>query len=181
MVAVASTATGDLTEALPTKDKVIIGFLGFFILIGCTLELYWLMFNNHMLERNDILKTMLSWYWICDRTYRDPGMDNAKAFTFAVESLNTACKVLDAALIYAIVKRKPWRHGLQCILATCFGYGTVLYYYVAHLTDYNVFTERTPAAFAMFVFANIPWLNGYGYMAFDSARAMTRAARAGAV
>lgn len=178
MVAIAS--TGTLAEPLPTKDKVIIGFLAFFILIGCTLELYWLIFNDQMLERNDLLKTMLSWYWICDRTYRDPGMDNAKAFTFAVESLNVACKVFDAALIYAIVKRKPWRHGLQCILATTFGYGTVLYFYVAHLTNYNVFTERTPAAFALFILANIPWLIGYGFMAFDSARAMTRAAKASA-
>jgi hypothetical protein len=172
MVATSLPTTGERTNALPTKDRVIVGLLVFFILIAVTLELYWLIFHDSMLQRTDIFAKLLSIYWPCDRTYRDPGMDNAIAFTMGVESLNVLMKPLDVLLIWAIVKRKPWRHSLQLPLAMCLAYGTILYYYVAHLSGYLVFTVHAPYVYWMFYGINAPWLIGYGYLVYDSCRAI---------
>jgi hypothetical protein len=160
--------TGARSEPLVTKDRITIGLLCFYLLIGLTLELYWITFHNEMLQHHDIFNKLLSIYWPCDRTYRDPGFDAQTGFTFSLESLNVFSQPLNALLIWAILKRKPYRHALQLCLSTYLAYGTVLYFYVAHLTDYAVFTERTTSSFVLFVVANCPWLLGYGWMAYES-------------
>ena len=163
---------------LPLRDKMIIAFLGLFLLVSI-LEAYWLIYHNQMEQRTDLLARLLSIYWPADKTYRIAGYGPDKAFTLSVESVNTVISQwFNIALIYAIVKRKPWRHALQVVLATYTGYGTFLYYYVAHLSGYAVFERRTVGVFLMFYLINAPWLLGCAYMVYDSCRAMTQAFRA---
>ena len=162
---------------LTVRDKVIVSFLGLFLVVS-VLEAYWVVFHNEMEHRTDIFARLLSIYWPADSTYRIPGYGPEKAFTLSLESMNTfVFQWFNVALIYAIVKRRPWRHALQVVLATCIGYGTVLYYYVAHLSGYAVFERRTVGVFLLFYLVNAPWLLGPAYMVVDSCRAVTRAFR----
>lgn len=128
---------------LSTCDKLIVSFLGLFLVVS-VLEAYWLVFHDQMEQRTDVFAGLLSIYWPADRTYRIAGYGPEKAFTLSRESMNTLVfQWFNVALIYAIAKRRPWRHALQVVLATCVGYGTVLYYSVAHLSGYAVFERRT--------------------------------------
>jgi hypothetical protein len=171
-------ATADeATPPLPLKDKLIIGFLVLFLLVAI-IEAYWLLHHNVMEQQTDLIARLLAVYWPADRTYRIPGYGVDKAFTLSLESVNTVISQwLNIALIYAIVKRRPWRHPLQIVLGTYTGYGTVLYYYVAHLSGYVGFERHTLGVFLLFYLINAPWLLGCAYMVYDSCRAITRAFR----
>src|SRR5476651_1915086 len=74
--------------ALPTKDKAIIGLILLFTSVALTLELYWLVFNQVMESRTDLLARILSLYWPADYTFRISGYPLEKAFTLSFESVN---------------------------------------------------------------------------------------------
>jgi hypothetical protein len=164
-----------LMPPLATKDRITIGLLVFFMLVALTLEAYWLIFHNVMESRTDLFARALRLYWPADQTYRVPGYSVSKSFTLALESINTiVSQWLNAWLIFAIVRRRYYRHALQLTLATYTGYGTLLYLYVAHLSGYAVFEYRGTYPFVLFYLANAPWLLGYGWMAYESIRAIAR-------
>jgi hypothetical protein len=168
----------DDAPRLSTSDKAILAFLGLFLLVS-VLEAYWIINHNEMEQHSDILKRLLAIYWPADRTYRIPGYGNDKAFTLALERVNTVIsQFLNVALMWAIVKARPWRHALQVVLGTYTGYGTFLYYYVAHVTGYNNFESHTLGVYLMFYLINAPWFVGCAYMVYDSCRAITAAFRA---
>jgi hypothetical protein len=160
-------------EGLAVKDKVTVGLLVFFMLIAWTLEAYWLVNNDDMETRTSILAKGLALYWPADKTYRVSGHDLPKAFTLAVESVNVCVtQFLQLWLIFSIVRKKHYRHVLQLTLATYTWYGTFLYYYVAHISGYQVFEYRGTYPFLMFYVCNAPWFFAYGWMAWDSMRAI---------
>jgi hypothetical protein len=74
-------------------------------------------------------------------------------------------------------RRRHRAHRVAVRLATCVGYGTILYYSVAHLSGYALFERRTVGVFLLFYLVNAPWLLGSAYMVADSCRAVTRAFR----
>jgi hypothetical protein len=166
---------------LSVKDKVTIGLIGFFILVAWTLEAYWLLHNNDMEAHNDIFQKGLALYWPADRTYRVPGHDTAKSFTLALESVNVCVtQLLSIWLLFAIVRRRHYRHVLQLVLATYTWYGTFLYYYVAQISGFAIFEYRGTYPFVMFYVCNAPWFIGYAWMAYESVRAISARLRAGA-
>lgn len=157
------------------KDKGIVALLLFFVVIAVTLELYWILFHRSMLQRTDVLARLLAIYWPADRSYRDPTLDHAQAFALALESVQTFFSTwLNLLLIYAIVQGKRYRHTLQLTLSTYTAYGTFLYYLVNHLDGYAVMNPQNLENFVLFYVVNLPWLLGYGYLAYDSVRAIQR-------
>ena len=118
--------------ALPTKDKAIIGLILLFTSVALTLELYWLIFNQVMESRTDLLAKILALYWPVDYTWRIPGYPIEKAFTLSFESVNVLVTPwLSLGLIWAILKRRAYRYALQLVIATYTFYGTYLYYSTA--------------------------------------------------
>jgi hypothetical protein len=173
--AVADANIGSDAEALPTKDKVTIGLIVFFALVAFTLEAYFLIFNQTLEQRSDLFVKALSLYWPADYTYRISGFPLEKCFTFALESVNTCVtQLISFVLVYAILKRKPYRHALQLTVATYTFYGTFLYYYVAHLSGYKVFAYKGAYPYLMFYLANLPWFAAYLWMAWESYRAIVK-------
>lgn len=166
------------TPRLAAKDKWTIGLLVFFAVIAWTLEAYWVINNDSMEARHDLFARALAIYWPADRTYRVAGHDVAKSFTLALESINTfVTQAVQLWLIWAIVRRKHYRHVLQLVVATYTFYGTVLYYYVAHLSGYAVFEYRGVGPFALFYGVNAPWLLAYAWLMYESMRALSAATR----
>jgi hypothetical protein len=86
---------------------------------------------------------------------------------------------LNLLLVYAIVKGKYYRHTLQLTLSTYTAYGTVLYYLVNHVGGYAVMNPQDLKSFLLFYVVNLPWLLGYGYLAYDSIRAIHQRFRMG--
>jgi hypothetical protein len=84
-----------LFAGLDAKDKIIVCLIVFFTTIALTLELYWIVHNQEMESRSDILARALSLFWPADRTFRIPGYSIEKAFTLAIEmgthSLRRGC------------------------------------------------------------------------------------------
>ncbi len=166
-------------SVLSTSDKIVIGLVLIFTLVAVTLELYWLIFNQVMESRTDILGRAWAIYWPADYTYRVNGYPIEKAFTLSLEGVNTLLTPFPSALlIWAILKRRPYRYPLQLLIGTYTAYGTFLYFSVAHISGYAVVSDRSAATYLMFYLLNLPWLAGYTWMAYDAFIAIVRGQRA---
>ena len=158
---------------LPRKDRLILGLLGFFILVACTVELYWVLYADQLVARSqtDLLAYGFSFYGEADRAY----YDRVTPFTKGLETLNVfVTQWLNLWLGYAILKRKPYRYALQLTLGAYLTYSVVLYFWAAHLSGYEGMQQRSLYAFVMFIVPNLPWLVGYLYLGCDAFRAITR-------
>lgn len=161
------------TVKLGAREKTTIGWLVFFILIGFTLEAYWVIYNDQMEARHDIFARLLALYWPADRSYRVAGHSVAKSFPIALETVNAfVTQWFDILLIWAIVRGKRWRPTLQLIVATYTFYGTFLYYCVGHISGYAMFEYRGTYSFLMFYLANLPWFAGSAWLMYDAVRAL---------
>ena len=164
---------------LPRKDWLILGLLGFFILVACTVELYWVLYADQLVARSQTDLLAYGWrlYGEADSAY----YDHITPFTVGLESLNVfVTQLLNLWLLYAILKHKPYRYALQLTLGAYLTYSLVLYFWTAHLSGYAGMRERSFYAFFMLVTPNLPWLLGYLYLAYDAIRAISERFRAGA-
>ena len=165
----------DVRMQLGARDKIVICLVIFFSAIALTFELYWLIFNQTMENRTDLLARAFALYWPVDYTYRVPGLSVAKSFTLAVEGVNTfITPCLSFVLVWGILKRRPFRHALQLTIATYTLYSVLLYYLVAHISGYAVFENKDATTFLLFYLVNAPWFVGYAWMACDAFQALTR-------
>jgi hypothetical protein len=165
-------------SVLSTRDKIVIGLIVFFTSVAVTLELYWLIFNQVMESRTDMLGRALAIYWRADYTYRITGYPIEKAFTLSLEGVNTlVTPFVSALLIWAILKRRTYRYPLQLLIGSYTAYGTLLYYSVAHISGYAVVSDRSAATYLMFYLLNLPWLASYAWMTYDAFIAIARGER----
>lgn len=158
------------------SDRTIIGLLCFFILIAFSLELYWLIYRDELVQRapHELFARLFQIYGDCDRAY----YDRVSALAIGLEGINVYfTQLLNVALIYAIVARKHWRHTLQLLVGSYLTYSVVLYFYCAHVTGYPDMRYQAPWTFFLFYATNAPWILGYAYMAYDSIGAIHRAIR----
>ena len=163
----------DAGMQLDARDKIVICLVIFFNAIALTFELYWLIFNQAMENRTDLLARAFALYWPADSTYRVPGLSVAKSFTLAVEGVNTfITPCLSFVLVWGILKRQPFRHALQLTIATYSLYSVLLYYLVAHISAYAVFENKDATTFLLFYLVNAPWFVGYAWMGWDAFQAL---------
>jgi hypothetical protein len=159
--------------SLPRKDWVILAMLGFFLLAACTLELYWVLHAHQLVERSrtDLLAYWFSFYGDADSAY----YAHVTPFSLGLETLNVfVTQWLNLWLMYAILKRKPYRYALQLTLGSYLSYSVILYFWTAHLSGYAAMKERTFYLFFLFIAPNLPWLLGYLYLAYDAFRTISR-------
>jgi len=165
----------DAGMQLGVRDKVVICLVVFYSAIALTFELYWLIFNQVMENRSDLMARAFVLYWPADSTYRVPGLSVAKSFTLALEGVNTfITPCLSFVLVWGILKRRPFRHALQLTISTYTLYSVLLYYLVAHISGYAVFENKDAATFLLFYLLNAPWFVGYAWMGWDAFRALAR-------
>jgi hypothetical protein len=157
----------------PCKDWLILGLLGFFVLVACTLELYWVLYADQLVERSqtDLVAYGFRFYGEADSAY----YDHVTPLSLGLETLNVfVTQWLNLWLAYAILRHKPYRYALQLALGAYLTYSLVLYFWTAHLSGYAGMQERSLYTFFMFVAPNLPWLVGYLYLGYDAFRAITR-------
>jgi hypothetical protein len=158
---------------LPRKDWLILGMLGLFFLAACTLELYWVLHADQLVARSqtDLLAYWFSFYGEADSAY----YDQVTPFTLGLETLNVfVTQWLNLWLMYAILKRKPYRYALQLTLGAYLSYSVILYFWTSHLSGYAGMQQRSFYLFCMLIVPNLPWLLGYLYLAYDAFRAISQ-------
>ncbi len=158
---------------LPTRDRVIIGLLIFFLIIAFSLELYWIIFRYELVARADHewMAYLFKIYGDADRAY----YDQVTPFSSSLEIINVAItQWLNVWLIIAIVKRHYYRYALQLTVGSYLAYSVVLYFWVAHIDGYAAMRYQSFYTYFMFYVPNFPWLFGYAYMAYDAIVAICR-------
>jgi hypothetical protein len=170
------TVVSTLPDPLPQKDRVILGLLLFYLLLAFTWEIYFVLYHDQLPARAemDFMGRMCALYGEADRTYYDP----VSPFTLSLESIQVFFSSwLNIWLIYAILKRKHYRHTLQLTVSSYLTYSVILYFLVAHVSGYAGMKEKDFAHFALFFGPNLPWLFGHAYMAYDSILAINQRMR----
>lgn len=159
--------------ALATRDRVALALLVFFFTIAFSFELYWLLYRDELVQRapTDFFARAFQVYGDCDRGY----YDRISPTAVGLEWINVyLSQLLNVWLFVAIVNRARHRYVLQLVLGSYLAYSVVLYFLSAHLSGYADMRYLSPWTFFLFFGANAPWLLGYGWLAWDAARALLR-------
>jgi hypothetical protein len=146
--------------------------LGFFLAVSFTLELPWLL---HVSQFHGAPTTFIAHvfdiYGDADRAYYEA----PTPFTLCLEGINVwFTPILDVALMFAIVRRRPWRHALQLTLGSYLTYSVALYFLHAHVGGYADMRYHSAYTYALFYGVNLPWLLGHAWLAWDSFDAVTQ-------
>lgn len=161
---------------LSLSDKFTVSFLVFFLFMGFTVELYWVVYHGHMKPHADrsFIAHLFQIYGAADSAY----FDSDPAFPMGLESINVFfSQILNAWLLYAIIKGRYYRHVLQIIVSSYLAYSVTLYFLVAAIDGFSCMREKSAWNFFLFFAPNLPWLLFYLYMAYDSAAYLTRRLR----
>lgn len=153
------------------SDRVTLGLLSFFLCIAFSLELYWLVFRDELVARapHELFAHLFQIYGDADRAY----YDRISALAIGLEGINVyVTQLLNMWLIAAIVGRHHYRHVLQLIVSSYLAYSVVLYFWCAHVTGYPDMRYQSAYTYFLFYAPNLPWLLGYGWMAWVSARVL---------
>ena len=153
------------------SDRVTLGLLTFFLCIAFSLELYWLVFRDELVTRapHELFARLFQIYGDADRAY----YDRVSALAIGLEGINVYfTQLLNVWLAYAIIARKHYRHVLQLIVASYLAYSVILYFWCAHVVGYPDMRYKSAYTYFLFYVPNFPWLFGYAWMAWISARAL---------
>ena len=148
--------------------------LGFFLLVAFTLELWWLLHSpaeRVAMKETSLFARLFSYYAPCDRAY----FDLRSPFATCLEGINVYfTQLLNLWLIFAIMKRRPYRYPLQLIIGSYLSYSVILYFLVGHVSGYETMSYRSAYTYFLFYGVNAPWLLGHLYMMWDATRAIVR-------
>ena len=161
------------SRRLSWHDRIILGLLCFFIAVALTVELYWIVYHNELPRRSqtDFLAYLFAIYSAGDQAY----YRHVSYFALGLETINVFfTQFAHIWLIFAIVKRRPYRHALQLAISSYLAYSVVLYFWVAHLSGYENMPTKNPYAFFIFVTPNLPWLLANIYLAAHSVAVITQ-------
>jgi hypothetical protein len=147
--------------------------LAFFVGVALTLELWWLLHPSAemvALRQSSVPARIFDLYGAADKAY----FEERTPFAHCLEAINVYfTQFLNGALIWAIWKRKPWRHALQLTVGAYISYSVVLYFMVAHVSGYELMRQRTTSNYLLFYGANAPWLIGHLWLVWDSVVAIS--------
>jgi len=157
------------SNSMRSQDKFIIVMIAVFTSVAFSLELYWLIFNQVMESRTDLLARILALYWPADYTWRISGTPPQKALSISLETVNVFITPwLSLGLIWSIIKKRIYRFPLQLLIGTYTAYGTIIYYSVAHVSGYPLLEYKGVYPFLLFYLANFPWLVAYAWLTWDA-------------
>jgi len=156
----------------PRRERATVALLLFYISCAFTLELYWLVERNRLPLRHDLAARAYAFYGRGDRGY----YDRVSAFETGLESFHicfTQC--LHILLLYGIGRRALWRYPLQLGVSSYVCYSTALYLVTNHLSGYGEMQRHDALSLLIFYVPNLLWLLGNAWLAWNAARAISRA------
>ncbi len=158
------------------SDRVTHGLLTFFLSIAFSRELYWLIYRDELVARapHELFARLFQIYGDADRAY----YDRVSPLAIGLEGINVyVTQLLNVWLIVAIVGRRHYRHVLQLLVSSYLTYSVILYFWCAHVVGYPDMRYKSAYTYFLFYAPNLPWMLGYGWMAWISCRALAAAMR----
>ncbi len=158
---------------ITTADKAIVGMLGFCIVIGWSLELYWCVHRADLvpLAKTNWIANLFRIYGEADSSY----FAVQSPLSLGLETLNVfVTQFLNLWLIYAIVQRKAYRHVLQLGIASYLTYSVIFYFWSEHLNGWGHMRVVSPWLMFLYIAPNLPWLFFHMYMIGHSGAAITK-------
>ena len=156
---------------LKPVNRISLALVGFFLLFAVTVDFYWLANHDRLprLAADHWMAGIYRTYATADRAYYDrPGK-----LEVALETMNVyVTPLFYAALLYGLLRRRPWRYAVQLAVGSWVAYSVLLDFWVAILGGYPGMQFHTFANFFKFYSANAPWLLGHLYLVADAARAI---------
>jgi hypothetical protein len=155
------------TAALTAADRWVLGLTLFFIAMALGVELPWLLASAELGHIGGPLDAIWAFYGRADRGY----FDQVSGLERGVESFHIfATQWLHVWLVWAILRRWAYRFLLQIVIGSYVAFSTALYLLAKHMTGYALMPEHDAGAFLTLYLANLPWLIGNGWIAFEGAR-----------
>lgn len=154
---------------LSARDRWVLGLTIFFTVMAVTVELPWLLASAELGHISGPFGAMWAFYGRADRGY----FDLVSGLERGVESFHIfATQWLHLWLVWAIVARWTYRFVLQLVVGSYVAFSTALYLLAKHMTGYALMPEHDAAAFLTLYLANLPWLIGNAWIAFEGARGL---------
>jgi hypothetical protein len=154
---------------LTAREKWIVRWLIFFVVIAYAIELPWLLSSSDLPRLGNGWSRLWAFYGMADRGY----YDLISSFERGLESFHIfVTQWLMIWLLWAVARRWAYRHVLQVAVGSYVAYSTVVYLAAKHLTGYPLMRVQEPSAFLTLYLANLPWVIGNVLIAADGARGL---------
>jgi phenylpropionate dioxygenase-like ring-hydroxylating dioxygenase large terminal subunit len=160
----------------PPINWVVVGLVVFFIIFNATIDRYWVAHAHELpaLAGTDLFARIFEIYAAADHAY----FDRVTQEELALEIFNsTITQVFNIWLLIALLRRWPLRVPLQMAVGSWVSYSVILNWTSAALTGFPGMDDKTPGNFFTFFTANLPWLAGHLYIAYDAIRQAMAALR----
>ena len=154
----------------PPINWVVVGLVVFFIIFNATIDRYWVAHAHELpaLAGTDLFARIFEIYAAADHAY----FDRVTQEELALEIFNsTITQVFNIWLLIALLRRWPLRVPLQMAVGSWVSYSVILDWTSAALTGFPGMDDKTPGNFFTFFTANLPWLAGHLYIAYDASPA----------
>jgi hypothetical protein len=161
------------------RDRAALWLIVVYVACAFTLELYWLVYHGSLPGRSDLFARAFAFYGRGDPGY----YDRISSFEIGLESFHLVLtQWLLICLAAGIWRRATWRYPLQLAVGSYVCYSTALYLLAKHVSGYPDMPgydmpSHNLASFLILYLPNLPWLFGNAWLAWDAARAITRAFR----
>lgn len=154
---------------LKTADRWVLVLTIFFVLAAFLVELPWLLASTRLPRLGGWFGAMWAFYGRADRGY----FDLVSGFERGIESFHIfVTQWLHLWLIWAILKGRAYRHLLQLAVGSYVAFSTAVYLAAKHMTGYPLMPEHTVIAFLTLYLANLPWLAGNAWIAYEGGRGL---------
>lgn len=161
----------------PPIDWIVLGLVVFFIIFNATVDRYWVAHAHELpeLAKTDLFARIFEIYSAADRAY----FDKVTYEELGLEIVNsTITQMFNIWLLIALLRRWPRRVPLQIAIGSWVSYSVIFNWTSAALTGFPGMDEKTPGNFLLLFTANLPWLAGHLYIAYDGIRQAMVALRA---
>ncbi|MEW2354091.1 emopamil-binding family protein [Spirillospora sp. NPDC029432] len=161
---------------LCAADRLTITMVAFFMVIAFTIELYFIVHHRDIRQRTDLFAQIYELYGRGDESYYGRGY---VALPLAFTTLNVfVTQTLNALLIWAIARRRHYRHPLQLAVSAYMSAFVILYLWTAHVSGYQGMAEKTFWGYVIVYAPQLPWLAGYMFLAWRSFTVIVQNSRA---
>jgi hypothetical protein len=154
---------------LKSADRWVLGLTLFYVLAAFLIELPWLLASAELARLGGWFGALWAFYGRADRGY----FDLVSGFERGIESFHIfITQWLHIWLICAILQRWAHRFLLQLVVGSYVAFSTAVYLAAKHMTGYPLMPQHSTGAFLTLYLANLPWLLGNSWIAWQGARGL---------